>query len=106
MGHRDPRRCGHNRHTQNVCAGANLRQLELPVSATGDGEYFIRLTIARDICARMQYQKLTVAQAADTVIFGVLGKTKGTGGVIVLDNQGNVAMPFNTTRHVPWDDEL
>lgn len=67
------------------------------VSATGDGEYFIRLTIARDICARMQYQKLTVAQAADTVIFGVLGKTKGTGGVIVVDNQGNVAMPFNTT---------
>ncbi len=67
------------------------------VSATGDGEYFIRLTIARDICARMQYQKLSVGQAADTVIFGVLGRTKGTGGVIVVDNQGNVAMPFNTT---------
>ncbi|HYN80665.1 MAG TPA: isoaspartyl peptidase/L-asparaginase [Gemmatimonadaceae bacterium] len=67
------------------------------VSATGAGEYFIRLTIARDICARMQYQKLTVRQAADTVIYGVLGKTKGTGGVIVLDNRGNAAMPFNTT---------
>jgi beta-aspartyl-peptidase (threonine type) len=67
------------------------------VSATGDGEYFIRLTIARDICARMQYQKLSVAQAADSVIFGVLGKTKGTGGVIVVDNHGNVVMPFNTT---------
>jgi len=67
------------------------------VSATGDGEYFIRLTIARDICARMQYQGLTVSQAADSVIFGVLGRTKGTGGVIVLDNHGNVAMPFNTT---------
>jgi beta-aspartyl-peptidase (threonine type) len=67
------------------------------VSATGDGEYFIRLTIARDICARMQYQKLTVAQAADSVIFGVLGRTKGHGGVIVVDNQGKVAMPFNTT---------
>jgi L-asparaginase / beta-aspartyl-peptidase len=67
------------------------------VSATGAGEYFIRLTIARDICARMQYQKLTARQAADTVIYGVLGRTKGTGGVIVLDNRGNVAMPFNTT---------
>jgi L-asparaginase / beta-aspartyl-peptidase len=67
------------------------------VSATGDGEYFIRLTIARDICSRMQYQKLTVGQAADSVIFGVLGHTKGTGGVIVVDNRGNVAMPFNTT---------
>ncbi|MDP9177681.1 MAG: isoaspartyl peptidase/L-asparaginase [Gemmatimonadota bacterium] len=67
------------------------------VSATGDGEYFIRLTIARDICARMQYQKLTVRQAADSVIFGVLSRTKGMGGVIVVDNQGNVAMPFNTT---------
>lgn len=49
------------------------------VSATGAGEYFIRLTIARDICARMQYQKLTVRQAADTVIYGLLGRTKGTG---------------------------
>jgi beta-aspartyl-peptidase (threonine type) len=67
------------------------------VSATGDGEYFIRLTIARDICSRIQYQGLRVSQAADTVIFGVLGRTKGKGGVIVLDNHGNVAMPFNTT---------
>jgi beta-aspartyl-peptidase (threonine type) len=67
------------------------------VSATGDGEYFIRLTIARDICARMQYQGLSVSQAADTVIYGVLGRTQGKGGVIVLDNRGNVAMPFNTT---------
>lgn len=67
------------------------------VSATGDGEYFIRLTIARDICSRTQYQKLSVSQAADSVIYGVLGRTAGKGGVIVLDNQGNVAMPFNTT---------
>src|SRR5512141_2679003 len=34
------------------------------VSATGDGEYFIRFTIARDICGRAEYQKLTIAQAA------------------------------------------
>jgi beta-aspartyl-peptidase (threonine type) len=78
---------GAGTYANNTCA----------VSATGDGEYFIRLTIARDICSRVQYQKLRVQQAADTVIFGVLGNTKGTGGVIVLDNHGNVAMPFNTT---------
>jgi L-asparaginase / beta-aspartyl-peptidase len=67
------------------------------VSATGDGEYFIRFTIARDICARADYQNLTIAQAADSVIFGVLGKTKGQGGVIVMDANGNIATPFNTT---------
>jgi beta-aspartyl-peptidase (threonine type) len=66
------------------------------VSATGDGEYFIRFTVARDICARAEFQKLPINQAADSVIFGVLSKTKGTGGVIVLDSHGNFAMTMNS----------
>jgi beta-aspartyl-peptidase (threonine type) len=66
------------------------------VSATGDGEYFIRFTVARDICGRAQYQNLDIGQAADSIIFGVLGKTKGRGGVIVMDSRGNVGMTFST----------
>ena len=67
------------------------------VSATGQGEYFIRFTVARDICARSEFLDITVAEAAETVVHRVLPtKEGGTGGVITLDAQGNVSMPFNT----------
>jgi len=65
------------------------------VSATGDGEYFIRWTIAHSICARTQFNNQSLSSAADSVIMGVLHRTGGTGGVISLDNRGHVAMPFN-----------
>ncbi|MDK1311225.1 isoaspartyl peptidase/L-asparaginase family protein [Pseudoalteromonas ardens] len=66
------------------------------VSATGHGEYFIRYNIAADICARVQYQGKTVAQAGQDVIFGPMLEAGGTGGVIILDAEGNISMPFNT----------
>ena len=67
---------------------------ECAVSATGSGEYFIRNAVAHDICARSEYLGQSVGEAAETVIFEVL--EPGIGGVITLDSQGNVAMPFNT----------
>ena len=66
------------------------------VSATGHGEYFIRYQVASDICARVKYQGKTIAQAGDEVINQVLMSVGGTGGVIIVDGAGNVAMPFNT----------
>jgi beta-aspartyl-peptidase (threonine type) len=66
------------------------------VSGTGEGEYFIRLGVARDICARLDYLDLSLAEAGDQVIHGALTDAGGTGGVIALDADGNVAMPFNT----------
>ncbi|WP_346839606.1 isoaspartyl peptidase/L-asparaginase [Microbulbifer sp. SAOS-129_SWC] len=67
------------------------------VSATGHGEYFIRYNVAADICARVRYRGESVAQAADEVINGVLTPVGGTGGVIVLDRKGNIALTFNTS---------
>jgi beta-aspartyl-peptidase (threonine type) len=64
------------------------------VSATGTGEYFIRHTVAHDICARAAYLDQSVADAAETIIFEVL--EPDIGGVITLDRQGNPSMPFNT----------
>lgn len=64
------------------------------VSATGTGEHFIRNAVAHDICARARYLKQPVGEAAATVIFEVL--EPGVGGVITLDKQGKVEMPFNT----------
>lgn len=66
------------------------------VSATGHGEYFIRFHVAADICSRVKYQQQSVADAGDAVIHGVLEQAGGTGGVIIIDAEGNIAMPFNT----------
>lgn len=65
------------------------------VSATGDGEYFIRWSIAHSICARTELTTHSLASAADTVIMHILQATGGTGGVISMDSRGHVAMPFN-----------
>jgi len=66
------------------------------VSATGHGEYFIRYNVAADICARVQYQGKTIAQAGNEVIHDVLMPVGGTGGVIIIDTKGNMSLPFNT----------
>jgi beta-aspartyl-peptidase (threonine type) len=66
------------------------------VSATGWGEYYIRAVAAHDICARVEYAKTPVKDAADAVVMDVVPKLGGDGGVIALDADGNFAMPFNT----------
>jgi beta-aspartyl-peptidase (threonine type) len=66
------------------------------VSATGHGEYFIRHGVAHDICARLRYQGVSIAAAADAVVKGVLVEAGGEGGVIAMDGTGAVAMPFNS----------
>jgi L-asparaginase / beta-aspartyl-peptidase len=66
------------------------------VSATGHGEFFIRHGVAHDICARLRYQRLSIAAAADAVVKGVLVEVGGEGGVIAMDGSGAVAMPFNS----------
>jgi L-asparaginase / beta-aspartyl-peptidase len=66
------------------------------VSATGHGEFFIRLAVAHSICARMQFLGDSVSEAAAAVIHGPLTELDATGGVIAIDAEGRVAMPFNT----------
>ena len=79
-----------------VGAGTYANNATCAVSATGDGEYFIRSVVAHDISALMEYRKLGVGQAADEVI-GKVGKLQGSGGVVAIDREGNIAMPFNTS---------
>ena len=66
------------------------------VSATGWGEYYIRAVAAHDICARVEYAKTPVKDAANAVVMDVVPKLGGDGGVIALDADGNFATPFNT----------
>jgi len=65
------------------------------VSCTGHGEYFIRLTIARDVAAMMEYRNLSLKEAGNKVL-DKLTHMGGTGGFIAIDAKGNIIMPFNT----------
>lgn len=67
------------------------------VSGTGTGEYFIRNVVAYDICARVRYQGVSLAEAAHAVVMERLeAQAPDLGGVIALDGDGNVVMTFNT----------
>ena len=65
------------------------------VSATGDGEYFIRATVARDICARIAAgstsQTAAQAEVDDALSLG------GSGGVIVMDAEGQPSFAMTTS---------
>lgn len=65
------------------------------VSATGSGEYFIRSTVARDICHRTA-GGASVQSAAEAEIAEV-GSIGGDGGVIVMGADGVSAFAMNTS---------
>ncbi|MFW6340870.1 MAG: isoaspartyl peptidase/L-asparaginase family protein [Wenzhouxiangella sp.] len=79
-----------------IGAGTYADNRACAVSATGHGEFFIRHVVAYDICARMRYQNLSLADSAHAVVNDVLVEAGGDGGVIAIDAQGSIAMPFNT----------
>ncbi|MFA7418744.1 MAG: isoaspartyl peptidase/L-asparaginase [Melioribacteraceae bacterium] len=79
-----------------IGAGTYANNNTCAVSATGHGEYFIRLGVAKDISSLIEYKNYSLDQAASEVINIKLAKLGGTGGVIAIDKDGNVAMPFNT----------
>ena len=66
------------------------------VSCTGSGEFFMRGVIAYDLSCLMEYKGLSLQKAAEEVINKRLLKINGDGGLIAVDAQGNIAMPFNT----------
>jgi len=79
-----------------IGAGTYADNLTCAVSGTGHGEFFIRGVVCYDIAAKMKYQGVTLANAADEVVIRKLKEAGGRGGVIAVDAQGNVAMPFNS----------
>lgn len=79
-----------------VGAGTYADNATCGVSATGHGEYFIRGVVAHDIAAQMRYGNASLEEAATSVIMDDLTEMGGTGGVVAMDAQGNIAMPFNT----------
>ena len=79
-----------------IGAGTYASNQSCAVSATGTGEYFIRLTVARTVCALVQYKGMSLQQAADEVIHKELTALHGDGGVIAIAPDGEMAWSFNT----------
>lgn len=79
-----------------IGAGTWADNATCAVSCTGHGEFFIRWAVAYDISALMAYRGLSLQGAAERVIHEKLKKAGARGGVVAIDGEGNVAMPFNT----------
>lgn len=78
-----------------IGAGTWADNATCAISATGQGELFIRVAAAHEIAARMRWGGQSLAEAADDVVNRVLAPIGGSGGLIAVDAQGNLALPFN-----------
>ncbi|HEV2321328.1 MAG TPA: isoaspartyl peptidase/L-asparaginase [Gammaproteobacteria bacterium] len=81
-----------------IGAGTYANDASCGASGTGTGEYFMRLDLTKSISDLMLYKGMPLAQAADQMVMHELVQLGGvdTGGAIVMDKDGNIAMPFNT----------
>jgi beta-aspartyl-peptidase (threonine type) len=79
-----------------IGAGTYASNASCAVSATGTGEYFIRLTVARAVCALVEYKGYRLQQAVDEVIHKDVANLHGDGGVIAITPDGQTAWSFNT----------
>lgn len=81
-----------------IGAGTYASNASCAVSGTGTGEYFIRLGVARQICALVELKRLSLQAAVDRVVQQELRALGGTdtGGVIAVAPDGTLAWGFNT----------
>jgi L-asparaginase / beta-aspartyl-peptidase len=79
-----------------IGAGTYANNKTVAISGTGWGEYFIRLVMAKTISDMMEFGNMKLTPAADEMIMKRLPALGGDGGLIAVDKDGNIAMPFCT----------
>lgn len=79
-----------------IGAGNYANNKTCAVSCTGHGEFFIRSVVAYDVSCLMEYKGLSLKEACELVVYHKLVQLGGEGGLIAIDSQGNIEMPFNT----------
>ena len=79
-----------------IGAGTYADNNSCAVSCTGQGEYFIRNCAAYSVAVQLVYGKKPLEDAAHFVIFDILKQKGGEGGLIAVDKDGHIAMPFST----------
>ncbi len=79
-----------------IGAGTYANNKTCAVSCTGHGEFFIRSVVAYDVSCLMEYKGLSLKKACDIVVMDKLVKLGGEGGLIAIDANGNIELPFNS----------
>ncbi len=79
-----------------IGAGTYANNHTVAISCTGWGEFFIRLVMAKTISDMMEFGKMPLKKAADEMVMKRLPALGGDGGLIAVDRDGNIAMPFCT----------
>ncbi len=79
-----------------IGAGTYANNATCAVSCTGHGEFFIRYVVAYSVSALMEYKNLSLQDAGNEIIKNKLKELGGSGGLVSVDKDGNIAMPFNT----------
>lgn len=79
-----------------IGAGNYANNKTCAVSCTGSGEYFIRGVVAYDLSCLIEFKGMSLEEAASEVIHKRILEIEGDGGLIAVDSEGNIAMPFNT----------
>lgn len=78
-----------------IGAGTYARNGVCAVSATGHGEYFMRIVAAHSVCMAVECRRLTIQEATREAL-ARLGELGGRGGLIAVDAAGRIAMDFST----------
>jgi len=79
-----------------IGAGTYAHNASAAISCTGHGEFFIRNVAAYEVAALMKYKGMSLKAATEEVIFTQLQPMGGSGGMIAVDPQGHISMPFNS----------
>lgn len=79
-----------------IGAGTYANNQTVAISCTGWGEYFIRLGMAKTISDMMEFGKMNLQKAAGEMINHRLPALGGDGGLIAVDKNGNISLPFCT----------
>lgn len=90
------KRFGRVGDTPIIGAGTYADNQSCAVSATGQGEFFMRHVVGHEIASRVRFLGDSVGKAASSVVNDIVGADGGDGGVIALDKRGNYSMIFNS----------
>ncbi len=97
-GGRSNKRFGRIGDTPVIGAGTYASNQSCAVSGTGHGEYFMRWTVARDICALVEFKDESLKDAAEALIVQTLLPVDGYGAVIAMDPSGKVVFVSTTAN--------
>jgi len=79
-----------------IGAGTYANNATCAISCTGWGEFYIRLVVAKTVSDLMEFRHYSLQGAADEMVMKKVPELGGSGGLIAIDKDGNIAMPFST----------